>query len=77
MTDKLIFKFAIVNGNSNFDTLVDFSLGKIDAESTISLLGLTGIEDLFLLMTRYSLPMPRLSEETTRNMTNSLHKLIF
>ena len=38
-------------------------------------LGIDSDEDLFLLMTQAHLPMPRLPEETTQQMTNELNAL--
>lgn len=69
------FEAAEASGNQNFKTLIDFSLGRIDDQSAMNLLGITGAEDLFLLMAQSHLPMPRLPEETTRKMTDSLHEL--
>ncbi len=69
------FEAAEASGNQNFKTLLDFSLGRIDDQSAMNLLGIISAEDLFLLMAQSHLPMPRLSEETTRKMVGSLHEL--
>lgn len=62
-------------GNQNFATLLDFSLGRIDDLQTLDRLGLDSDEDLFLLMAQVHLPMPRLSESTTRAMAARLAAL--
>lgn len=70
------FEAAEASGNQNFKTLLDFSLGRIDDQTAINLLGILGSEDLFLLMAQAHLPMPHLSKETTRKMADSLHELV-
>lgn len=62
-------------GNQNFATLLDFSLGRIDDLKAMDRLGLDSEEDLFLLMAQAHLPMPRLSESTTRAMAAALATL--
>lgn len=69
------FEAAEASGNQNFKTLLDFSLGRIDEQSAINLLGILSAEDLFLLMAQSHLPMPRLPDEATRKMADSLHDL--
>lgn len=55
--------------------LLAFSLGILDATQTLEQLGLNSEEELFLLMMRAGLPMPRLDEETTAGMVKALHRL--
>lgn len=62
-------------GNHNFKTLLDFSLGRIEEQSAINLLGILGQEDLFLLMAQSHLPMPRLPKKTIQKMVSSLHEI--
>ena len=66
------YEAAQRTGNQNFATLLDFSLGRIDDVTAMDRLGLDSDEDLFLLMAQAHLPMPRLSESTTRVMTAGL-----
>lgn len=70
------YEAAEAGANHNFKTLLDFSLGRIDSEQAHAALGITAAEDLFLLMVQAHLPMPRLSEEATQQMVNSLHALV-
>ena len=70
------FEAAEAAGNNNFKTLLDFSLGRIDAHQATDALGIDSDEDLFLLMAQAHLPMPRLSESTTRAMIDTLHVLV-
>ena len=70
------FEAAEVGGNQNFRTLLDFSLGRMDDHAALAALGIDSQEDLFLLMTQVHLPMPRLSEEATQRMVQSLHDLL-
>ena len=69
------FESAESKGNVNYRTLLDFSLGRIDGLSTMDALGIDAEEDLFLLMAQARLPMPRLSETTTRAMVADLKSL--
>lgn len=69
------FEAAEASGNENFKTLLDFSLGRIDDQNAMKLLGILSEEDLFLLMAQSHLPMPRLPEEMTRKMADALHAL--
>ena len=69
------FEAAETCGNQNFKTLLAFSLGQIDDLHAMEQLGLQSEEDLFLLMAQAHLPMPRLSETQTRQMTDDLHAL--
>jgi ribosome assembly protein YihI (activator of Der GTPase) len=70
------YEAAEAHGNHNFQTLLDFSLGRINDLQAMEALGIESEEDLFLLMTRAHLPMPRLDANTTREMTESLHSLV-
>lgn len=69
------YEAAEANGNQNFKVLLDFSLGRRDDLSTLAALGIDREEDLFLLMARAHLPMPRLPDERTRAMAESLKLL--
>ncbi len=69
------YEAAETHGNHNFQTLLDFSLGRISDLQAMAALGIESEEDLFLLMARAHLPMPRLDASTTRDMTESLHSL--
>jgi len=69
------FEAAEVGGNQNFRTLLDFSLGRIDDNQAMNMLGIDSDEDLFLLMTQAHLPMPRLPESNTRRMVDDLNAL--
>lgn len=69
------FEAAEKSGNQNFKTLLDFSLGRISDLDALSALGLDSQEDLFLLLAQAHLPMPRLSDQETQQMTDSLHNL--
>lgn len=70
------FEAAEVGSNQNFRTLLDFSLGRIDDHSALASLGIDSQEDLFLLMAQAHLPMPRLPEEATQHMVDTLHDLL-
>ena len=70
------FEAAELAGNQNFKTLLDFSLGRADGDSTMAALGTDSQEDLFLLMAQALLPMPRLPQSTTQSMVNSLNELV-
>lgn len=69
------FEAAEKSGNQNFKTLLDFSLGRISDLDALLALGLDSQEDLFLLLAQAHLPMPRLSDQETQQMTDSLHNL--
>jgi hypothetical protein len=69
------YEAAEAHGNHNFQTLLDFSLGRINDIQAMEALSLDSEEDLFLLMARAHLPMPRLDADTTRKMAESLHAL--
>jgi hypothetical protein len=69
------FEAAEAAGNQNFLVLLDFSLGRGDDRETMAALGIDSEEDLFLLMARAHLPMPRLSEAGTRAMVDALNVL--
>jgi hypothetical protein len=69
------FEAAEAGGNQNFRTLLDFSLGRIDDRQAMKTLGIDSDEDLFLLMAQAHLPMPRLSESSTRRMVDDLNAL--
>jgi hypothetical protein len=70
------FEAAETAGNQNFRSLLDFSLGRADASTTMTALGIDSEEDLFLLMAQSHLPMPRLASAATRSMVDSLHALV-
>ena len=69
------YEAAEAHGNHNFQTLLDFSLGRINDTQTVERLGIESEEDLFLLMARAHLPMPRLSVAETEAMAQSLREL--
>ncbi len=62
--------------NKNFETLLSFSLGRIDDLAVMNTLGIDSAEDLFLLMAQARLPMPRLPDALTQEMTDSLNDLV-
>lgn len=62
--------------NDNYPTLLAFSLGNLDSTEALQRLGLDSEEDLFLLMMRANLPMPRLDEEATAEMVDALRRLV-
>jgi hypothetical protein len=64
------FEAAEKTGNQNFKTLLDFSLGRLNDIDAREQLGLDSEEDLFLLMAQAHLPMPRISEDQTKDMVN-------
>src|SRR5262249_4389003 len=69
------YEAAEAHGNHNFQTLLDFSLGRINDLQAIEGFGMHSEGALFLLTARAHLPMPRLDASTTREMTDSLHSL--
>ena len=69
------YEAAQANGNQNFATLLDFSLGRITDVAALARLGFDSDEDLFLLMAQAHLPMPRLTESATRAMVAGLTAL--
>jgi hypothetical protein len=69
------FESAETSRNSNYPTLLAFSLGKLDGAAAMRSLGIDSEEDLFLLMAQARLPMPRLSQELTADMVHALHDL--
>jgi hypothetical protein len=69
------YEAAEAHGNHNFRTLLDFSLGRVNDIQAMEALGIDSEEDLFLLMARAHLPMPRLDARTTRKMVDGLHAL--
>lgn len=69
------YEAARATGNHNYATLLSFSLGRITDVAARQQLGLESEEDLFLLMAQAHLPMPRLSEATTRTMVEGLSAL--
>jgi hypothetical protein len=69
------FEAAETGQNANYATLLAFSLGRIDDRAAMQQLDIDSEEDLFLLMARARLPMPRLPETTTRRMVDDLHRL--
>lgn len=69
------FEAAETSGNQNFRVLLDFSLGRLTSLDAMRALAIDTDEELFLLMARAHLPMPRLSDSVTRGMTEQLKKL--
>jgi len=69
------YEAADAQGNGNFKALLDFSLGRCDDVAAMGTLGIDTAEDLFLLMARAHLPMPRLPVATTESMVAELHRL--
>lgn len=70
------FEAGESGGNQNYQTLLDFSLGRIDHATATNALGIDSEEDLFLLMGQARLPMPRLSSAITEGMVKELSTLI-
>jgi hypothetical protein len=70
------YELAEEAGNQNFQVFLDFSLGRCDDHAAMAALGIDSQEDLFLLMARAHLPMPRLKKLATKKMVDSLHALI-
>ena len=70
------FEAAEQHGNHNYKVLLDFSLGRLDGAATMAVLAIDGEEDLFLLMCQAHLPMPRLPDQTTRDMVGGLEQLL-
>lgn len=70
------FETAERSANQNYQTLLNFSLGRSDSLTTMGNLGIDSEEDLFLLMTQAHLPMPRLPDSDTREMINQLNDLL-
>jgi hypothetical protein len=70
------YEAAEASNNTNFRTLLAFSLGKIDDHTAIEMLGIDGPEDLFLLMAKARLPMPHLPDKETEAMVQSLRDLL-
>ena len=69
------FDAAQASGNHNYPNLLAFSLGRRDAHATLDKLGIDSFEDLFLLMAKARLPMPRLADATTDEMVQALNAL--
>lgn len=55
--------------------LTAFAQGQQGADEVKECLGLDSDEELFLLMMRAELPMPRLDDATTAAMVSALHQL--
>lgn len=70
------YETAEASQNQNYQTLLDFSLGRITDLDVMDTLDLDSEEALFLLMTKSHLPMPRLSEEKTLQMVGQLDELL-
>ena len=70
------YEAAERQGNENYKILLDFSLGRITDDHAMSMLLIDSEEDLFLMMAQAHLPMPRLSEQQTSEMVDSLNKLL-
>jgi len=62
-------------GNHNFIVLLDFSLGRLAGDEAMRMVGIDGEEDLFVLMARAYLPMPRIADATTQGMVDQLKSL--
>lgn len=62
--------------NLNYQALLDFSLGRKDDLSTMQTLNIDSEEDLFLLMAKAHLPMPRLPVSKTEAMVSQLNDLL-
>ena len=56
--------------------LLDFSLGRITEHEVFVALGIDRQEDLFLLMAKARLPMPRLAVSLKQSMVDSLRTLL-
>lgn len=69
------YEASEISNNANFKSLLAFSLGRTTADAAMIALGLDSDEDLFLLMAQAHLPMPRLADNTTREMVQTLHAL--
>lgn len=69
------FEAAESADNQNYRTLLDFSLGRVKDREAMAALGIDSEEDLFLLMAKSRLPMPRLPETTTQEMIDELKVL--
>lgn len=70
------FEASEKSGIQNYQALVDFSLGRENDLVTMALLGLDSEEDLFLLMAKSHLPMPRLAADKTQKMVDDLNDLL-
>ncbi|MDR3322669.1 MAG: hypothetical protein LBS89_00485 [Zoogloeaceae bacterium] len=70
------FEHGNTQKNSNYATLLAFSLGKLDDHATLDALGMDSEEDLFLLMAQAHLPMPRLPQAETGRMVAALSALM-
>ena len=70
------FEAAEYQGINNYQALLNFSLGKAEDTETMEVLGVESEEDLFLLMAKAHLPMPRLSPERTAKMVDDLNDLL-
>lgn len=57
------FERADAGHNTNYPTLLAFSLGKLDGPAVMQLLGIDTDEDLFVLMAQSRLPMPRPADD--------------
>lgn len=62
--------------NTNYATLLDFSLGRLNYLEAMAALNLDSEEDLFLLMAQARLPMPRLPQAETERMKTALRELL-
>ena len=69
------FEAGETQHNDNYATLLAFSLGQLEDRAAMRKLGIDSDEDLFLLMAKAHLPMPRLSDRETRKMAQTLHEL--
>lgn len=62
-------------GNTNYSTLLDFSLGRICEHDALTELRVTSVHDLFHLLKQVRLPKPQLSNTQTQQMVRLLHQL--
>lgn len=62
--------------NRNAALLLGFALGRISDRDAMDQLNLDHEEDLFLLMAKAHLPIPRLSDQATETMVNDLQQLL-
>jgi hypothetical protein len=69
-------EFSDKNAPGNFQTLFDFSTGKINYRQAQSKLG---VDDrmLFLMMCKAGLPMPQLSEAETKKMVGDAERVLY
>jgi hypothetical protein len=64
------------NSLGNFQTIFDFSMGKINFRQAQTRLNVDD-RTLFVLMSKAGLPMPRLSEQETKKMTMDAEEILY